>query len=169
MIWFSFVWLFTQMTMVSDGTDFREHDRSNVTADDVYFAKFFARLYYNVHYNPGSASRLYNETTILSVPNGDGTMTTVTTLNVGLLFSYNHFMIYRPLLIFCIKICWLLWSGYYCKNWVAGFWELYPKNWDSSFSTLSFFGDHFCSCGCYKWNRWSGKEIHPNFLSSSTT
>lgn len=49
--------------------------------------KAFAAQYYSVlYYTPQVAYNFYNEMSILSWPSSDGTMTSVTTLRVGLLF-----------------------------------------------------------------------------------
>lgn len=47
---------------------------------------FVGQYYYVLYYTPELAYNFYKEMSILSWPNSDGTMTSVTTLKVGLLF-----------------------------------------------------------------------------------
>lgn len=71
-----------------------------VIVDAQEIAANFLKQYYHVLCKtPELANQFYNETSNLSWLNSDGRMTKVTTLKVGTLFSCDHFMIHRPLLI----------------------------------------------------------------------
>lgn len=76
----------------------------NVDAE-VIAANFLKQYYHVLCKTPELDNQFYNETSILTWQNSDGRMTEVTTLKVGLLFSCDHFMIHRPLLINNLTIC----------------------------------------------------------------